>query len=187
MKFTTKQLTTSAILLAICIISQYFKNISPYITSTIINTTLIIAVLTTGIASSIMISIILPITSFFIAGSPIMSAMPVMLLVVMGGNSLLVLNIYFFYYKFSFKGHFVTGLLLGSIIKSVFMGIMSIYIVFPIFGHLLASKLPSAQAFQKIFEFAKINFFSTQLITALLGSVLAYFIFIPLKSYIRRK
>ena len=46
MKITTKQITTTAVLLAICIVSQFFKNTSVYITGPIINACLIIAALT---------------------------------------------------------------------------------------------------------------------------------------------
>ena len=41
MKITTKQITTTAVLLAICIVSQFFKNTSVYITGPIINACLI--------------------------------------------------------------------------------------------------------------------------------------------------
>ena len=45
MKLTTKRLVQTAFLLAICIASQYFKNLSVYITGPIVNTTIIIATL----------------------------------------------------------------------------------------------------------------------------------------------
>ena len=50
MKITTKQITTTAVLLAICIVSQFFKNTSVYITGPIINACLIIAALGAGMA-----------------------------------------------------------------------------------------------------------------------------------------
>lgn len=49
MKITTKQITTTAVLLAICIVSQFFKNTSVYITGPVINACLILAVLSVGI------------------------------------------------------------------------------------------------------------------------------------------
>ena len=78
MKITTKQITTTAVLLAICIVSQFFKNTSVYITGPIINACLIIAALGAGMACGIILSVITPVTSFLITGSPIMSAIPAM-------------------------------------------------------------------------------------------------------------
>lgn len=71
MKITTKQITTTAVLLAICIVSQFFKNTSVYITGPVINACLILAVLSVGIPCGIILSVITPVTSFFINGSPI--------------------------------------------------------------------------------------------------------------------
>ena len=44
MKITTKQITTTAILLARCIASQFLRNVSVYMTGPIINACLILAV-----------------------------------------------------------------------------------------------------------------------------------------------
>lgn len=76
MKITTKQITTTAVLLAICIVSQFFKNTSVYITGPVINACLILAVLSVGIPCGIILSVITPVTSFFITGSPIIGAIP---------------------------------------------------------------------------------------------------------------
>ena len=89
MKLSTKQLVQTALLLAICIASQYFKNVSVYITGPIVNTTIIIAVLAVGLWSGLLISIIAPITAFFFTGSPIMAAIPLMFPDVMAGNAVL--------------------------------------------------------------------------------------------------
>ena len=45
MKIKTKQITVTAIMLAICLVSQFFKNLSVYITGPIINAALILTVL----------------------------------------------------------------------------------------------------------------------------------------------
>ena len=42
MKLKTRQITVTAILLAICIVSQFFKNLNVYITGPIINAALIL-------------------------------------------------------------------------------------------------------------------------------------------------
>ena len=78
MKLKTRQITVTAILLAICIVSQFFKNVSVYLTGPIINAALILTTVYAGLACGIILSIITPITSFFITGSPIMAAIPAM-------------------------------------------------------------------------------------------------------------
>ena len=50
MKMKTRQITVSAIMLAICIASQFFKNLSVYITGPVINAALILTVLYAGLA-----------------------------------------------------------------------------------------------------------------------------------------
>ncbi len=65
MKIKTKQITVTAIMLAICLVSQFFKNLSVYITGPIINAALILTVLYAGMACGIILSIITPVTSFF--------------------------------------------------------------------------------------------------------------------------
>ena len=93
MKITTKHLVQTALLLAICIASQYFKNLSVYITGPIVNATIIIAVLSVGLFSGLLLSIIAPITAFFFTGSPIMAAIPLMFPAVMAGNAILAVSI----------------------------------------------------------------------------------------------
>ena len=78
MKLKTRQITVTAILLAICIVSQFFKNVSVYLTGPIINAALILTTVYAGLACGIILSVITPITSFFITGSPIMAAIPAM-------------------------------------------------------------------------------------------------------------
>ena len=90
MKLKTRQITVTAILLAICIGSQFFKNLSVYLTGPIINAALILAVIYAGPACGIILGIITPITSFFITGSPVMAAIPAMFPCIMIGNSSLV-------------------------------------------------------------------------------------------------
>lgn len=90
MKIKTKQITVTAIMLAICLVSQFFKNLSVYITGPIINAALILTVLYAGMACGIILSIITPVTSFFITGSPVMAAIPAMFPCIIIGNIILV-------------------------------------------------------------------------------------------------
>lgn len=185
MKISTKQLAQTALLLAICIISQYFKNLSVYITGPIVNTTIIIATLAVGLWSGILISIIAPITAFFFTGSPIMSAIPLMFPVIMLGNIILIATIWYFREKKSFKWKLPAGMIAGSVLKAIFMGVMVVFVLFPLFGDNIAARLPKPEALPKVLATAKITFSVTQLITALLGSLLAYLIWLPLKKYLK--
>ena len=185
MKITTKQLVQTALLLAICIASQYFKNLSVYITGPIVNLTIILAVLSVGLWSGLLLSIIVPVTAFFFTGSPIMSAIPLMFPAVMAGNAVLAVTVWYFQKKTSFKWRLPAGLIAGSVLKAVFMGIVIVLIILPIFGDNIASKLPKPEALPMVLATAKVTFSVTQLTTALIGSVLAYLIWMPLKKYLK--
>ena len=185
MKITTKQLVQTALLLAICIASQYFKNLSVYITGPIVNLTIILAVLSVGLWSGLLLSIIAPVTAFFFTGSPIMAAIPLMFPAVMAGNAVLAVTVWYFQKKTSFKWRLPAGLIAGSVLKAVFMGIVILLIILPIFGDNIASKLPKPEALPMVLATAKVTFSVTQLTTALIGSVLAYLIWMPLKKYLK--
>lgn len=185
MKITTKQLVQTALLLAICIASQYFKNLSVYITGPIVNLTIILAVLSVGLWSGLLLSIIAPVTAFFFTGSPIMAAIPLMFPAVMAGNAVLAVTVWYFQKKTSFKWRLPAGLIAGSVLKAVFMGIVIVLIILPIFGDNIASKLPKPEALPMVLATAKVTFSVTQLTTALIGSVLAYLIWMPLKKYLK--
>lgn len=110
MKITTKQITTTAVLLAICIVSQFFKNTSVYITGPVINACLILAVLSVGIPCGIILSVITPVTSFFITGSPIIGAIPAIMPCIMAGNALLVLGVGLVTKKCKGNGGLIAGM-----------------------------------------------------------------------------
>ena len=185
MKITTKQIVQTAFLLAICIASQYFKNLSVYITGPIVNLTIILAVLAVGLWSGLVLSIIAPITAFFFTGSPIMAAIPLMFPAVMAGNAVLAVSVWYFQEKTSFKWRLPAGLIAGSVLKAIFMGVVIVLIILPIFGDNIASKLPKPEALPTVLAAAKVTFSITQLITALIGSALAYVIWMPLKKYLK--
>lgn len=192
MKLTTKGLVQTALLLAICIASQFFKNLSVYLTGPIVNTTIILAVLAVGLWSGLLISMIAPVTAFFISGSPIMAAIPLMFPSVMGGNIILAVCVWFFYSqkRNAAKGQssqkLIAGLAFGSLLKAAFMGVVIVLILLPSFGDNIATRLPKPEALPGVLATARITFSVTQLITALIGSVLAYLIWIPLKKYLEK-
>ena len=175
-KFNTKALVQAAVLLAICIVSQFFKNMSVYITGPIINTCLIICVLTAGLGWAVVLSIVTPITSYLITGSPIMSAIPVIIPAVMLGNIIMAAAIGFVRKKTSKNFSLLISMAAGSILKALFMGTVIALFLIPAF--LPEKMLPKMTVFQTTFSV-------TQLITALIGSALAYIIWLPLKKVLK--
>ena len=173
MKITAKQITTTAILLAICIVSQFFKNLSVYITGPIINACLILAVLSVGMVCAIILAVITPVTAFFISGSPIMAAIPAIIPCVMIGNVILVLGVGLIMKKVKGNGGLIAGMAAGSVLKALFMGVVISLILIP-------NLIPEAMA-PKMGVF-QMTFSLTQLITAVIGSVYAFIIWIPLKK-----
>ena len=68
--FGTRELVTAAVLLAICLVAQLFKNTSVFITGPVINACLILCILLCGWVPSIILCILTPITYAFITGAP---------------------------------------------------------------------------------------------------------------------
>lgn len=177
MKITTKQITTTAVLLAICIVSQFFKNASVYITGPIINACLMIAVLSVGTGCGMILAVITPISAFLISGSPIMSAIPAIIPCVMIGNAILVAGTSLFTKKMNGNAGIVAGMAAGVLAKALFMGIVISYILIP---HMIPAAMEAKMAvFQGMFSV-------TQLITGIIGSFYAFLIWIPLKKGIQK-
>ncbi|SHI13885.1 Protein of unknown function [Butyrivibrio fibrisolvens DSM 3071] len=180
MKITTKQIAVTGILLAICIVSQFFKNLSVFITGPIINACLIIAVLTAGLACGIILSIITPITAFIITGSPVMSAVPAMIPMVMLGNAILVVFVWLLYKKINNSINkdirLCMGMIVGSVVKAAVMGLTISLWLLPTF-------LPQPMQ-EKMLPALQAQFSTVQLITALIGSALAFAIWLPLRKYL---
>ena len=65
------------------------------------------------------------------------------------------------------------------------MGVVIVLIILPVFGNNIAAKLPNPDALPKALATAKVTFSITQLTTALIGSALAYVIWLPLKKYLK--
>lgn len=176
MKLTTKQIAMTAALLAICIVSQFLKNTSVFITGPVINACIILAGLSTGLFCGIILSVITPITSYMISGSPVMSAIPAIIPCIMIGNSLLVACVCLLKSRIKGSLGLPLSMLAGCIVKALFMGIVISLILIPM---LLPEKMqPKMSTFQTTFSIV-------QLITAIIGSVYAYIIWIPLKKQVQ--
>ena len=165
MKITTKKIAMTAVLLALAIASQFLKNLSVYVTGSIINLILIIAVLYVGVGCASIIAIVTPITSFLITGSPIMAAMPLVMPAVMLGNEVLVLVV-----GLLKKMPLAVKVVLAAVVKAAVMGVLISLIIIPVFG-------PDSGLPEKALAAAKLTFSLTQLIAALIGGILACIIF----------
>ncbi len=175
MKITAKQITSTAALLALCIISQFFKSSSTFITGPIINACLILAVLSSGLAAGMILAIITPITSFMITGSPIMSAIPAIIPFIMLGNAILACFTYLLYKKIKHKAGLYLGMLTGVIVKAIFMGITISLVLIP-------NLLPAASKMAAQIQTFQYTFSVFQLITGVIGAIYASIIWIPLKK-----
>ncbi len=180
MKITTKQLVQTALLLALCIVSQFFKGggmlFTIFVTGAIINACIIIAGLSCGLLCAVILSVITPITAFFIAPSPVTSAIPMILPCIMIGNALLAVCVMFILKKMQSPFGLPVGMFVGSIIKATFMGISISMFLIPCF--LPQKLLPKMTTFQ-------ISFSLVQLAAAAMGCIYAYIIWIALKKHLK--
>lgn len=172
MKINAKQITITAVLLAICIISQFFKNTSIFITGPVINACLILAGLSVGMTCGIILSIITPITSFFLSQT-IINVIPAILPCIIIANMILVVLTCLIKDKMSGNAALPTGMIVASISKALFMGIVISLILVP-------NLLPEAKSGNM--HLIQMTFSVFQLVTALIGCVYAYIIWIPLKK-----
>lgn len=179
MKLKTKQVVLTGIFLGICIASQFLKNTSVYVTGSIINLVLLLTTGYCGVVCGIIISIITPVTSFIITGSPLISMVPAIMPAIMAGNIIYVLAFYFIkriaYDRY--KGAktelrrmaaTLGGGAVGAVLKAGFMGVVIVKIILPLLGHNVPEKLMTV---------AKVQFSLVQLITAGIGCALATIIF----------
>lgn len=185
-KFGTRQIATTAVLLAICIVSQVFKNLSIFITGPIVNTCIVLAVLMVNLPCGIILSIITPITAYMIAMSPVMMAVPAIIIFIMLGNIVLAVTVEFLFKKsFMGSGNNVFRIsnmaraILCSLAKGVFMGATISMWLLPAFipeQSPLRNKLPVFQKTFSVFQF----------LTACIGFVYVFIVYTVLKRVVER-
>lgn len=178
MSKNVKLLTRTAVLLALCIASQFLKNTSVYITGSVVNAILVIAALGCGFVSGAVISVIAPVTSWLITGSPIITAMPVVMVCIMGGNLILVAAAALARDR---KAPWLlpAALTAGCLVKAAFMWGTIVQAVLPLLGP--GSGLP-----EKALLAARTTFSLTQLLTGLIGSALAWCVWMVAGKQLRR-
>lgn len=162
-RISTKQITTTALLLALCIVFQSMKGLSIYLTGSAVNCILVIATLFCGVFSGTCIAVLTPVVAYFIGATPIMNMIPLMMVVIMIGNELLVLGVWLLH-----KKRLEVGMLLGCVLKALFLWLAVWFAVLPIFG----KNLPEPMVMT-----VKTTFSITQFIAACIGSVIAWVIY----------
>ena len=174
---SNKQIAIGGVLLAIMIISQFFKNLSVYITGPIVNVVLVIVTLTLGLVMGIIFSIIAPITAFMITGSPVVAAAPFLMIPAIAvGNIIMCVAVYVFYKNIKNKLIALpVGLVVGSVLKALFMGAVISNFILPQF----CTSLP-----EKAIGIAQKTFSVTQLFTALIASAVVMLIWIPAGKFL---
>lgn len=177
----TKKIAITAILLAICIISQFFKNLSVYITGPIINLCLVLAALTAGLLWGTILAVVTPVTAFFIAASPVMMAVPTIIPFIMLGNEVLVLGTYFFL-RPALKNNqgainfsSILAAILTAAAKGLVMGLTIALWLLPTF-------IPEASPLREKMPIFQSTFSIVQFTTAIIGFVYFFILWTPLKK-----
>ena len=180
----TKQIATTAILLAICIASQFLKNLSVYITGPIVNLCLILAVMTAGLMWGLILAVITPLTAFIIAASPVMTAVPGIIPLIMLGNAVLVVGVNFLFKPAVEKSNTIFGVrqiimaVLSCLAKGCIMGLIIALWLLPTF-------IPEASPLRNKMPVFQTMFSITQFVTALIGFVYFYIVWKPIKNILK--
>ena len=183
--FGSKQIAYTAVLLAICIVSQIFKNLSVFITGPIINACIVIAVLTSGLAWGIILSVITPVTAYFIAASPVMMAVPGIIPLIMAGNAVLAIATNFLLKKDIKNGKGLRDIksyvktVICAACKGLFMGLTISLWLLPTF-------IPAESPLMKKLPVFQTTFSVTQFVTACIGFVYAFIIWAVLSKRLGR-
>lgn len=163
---SVKKIATLGMLLAIMLVFQILKGISPYITGPIVNLVLIVTTYYFGVTSGILFSIIAPVTSFLISPSPILTKLPIegaatTIAFIALGNIVLCIFIHLLRNK-----NITLNLFVASTFKALFMGVTISLIILPYFTK--GSALP-----ENVINTAKFSFSIMQLITAYIASFIS--------------
>ena len=168
MKMKTRTITVTAVMIALCIIVQFFKTpsfmYSIYVTGGLINAILIIDTLYCGLISGIIVAFITPITAFIVTGAPVIAAVPMILPCIMIGNTAIVLFAWFVRCKKLELNILPISLVAGSFAKWGVMTLLIVKWVLPTFGKNLGTAA---------YHTAAVTYSTTQLIAALVGTALA--------------
>ena len=178
MKMKTRTITVTAIMVALCVVVQLFKNPGTIpVTGGLINMIIIIDTLYCGLVSGIIISIAAPVTSFIITQSPMIAAVPMILPFIMVGNVVIVLFAWAVRCKKLELNLLPLSLVAGSCAKWGVMTLSIVQWVLPVFGTDLSPKMKPVAA---------TTYSTTQLYAALAGTALTCIIWPIIKLGVKR-
>ena len=176
------KITITAMLLAVCMVSQVFKNLSVYITGPVVNLCLVLCMMTAGLKYALLLSIVTPVTAYFIAASPVMNAVPGIIPLIMAGNAVLVV-VAFFFVKPTLKKNtvknnvmYVITSVIAAAAKGAFMGLTISLWLLPTF-------IPEASPLRKKLSIFQEMFSLTQFFTALIGFAYLYIVWQAVKKF----
>ncbi len=184
MKSRTRRITITAVMLALSIVVIEFVklplSVAGYgvsISGALINLILIVDTLYCGLLSGMLLSIIIPVFSFILTASPIISAVPVVLPCIMLGNAVYVIFAWFVRGRKYELNLMPLSLVVGSFVKA---GVMALLI-----SNWALVYFASGLSEQTI-NVAKTTYSVEQLIAGILGTFLACVIWpivrIPLRK-----
>ena len=189
-KFGTKEIAITAMLLAICIVSQFFKDLSIFITGPIINACIVIAVLAVNLPCGLVLSAITPVTAFFITTTGPTHILPVMMVFIALGNMILAAGTQLLlkngFLKKGGKACLDWKLwvfsVISSLAKGAFMGATISWWLLPTF---LPKVVPAESPMLKKLPVLQTTFSLYQFITAVIGFVLVFAIWPALVKVVK--
>ncbi|MBO7515857.1 MAG: ECF transporter S component [Lachnospiraceae bacterium] len=176
------KLTITAMLLAVCMVSQVFKNLSVYITGPVVNTCLVLCMLTAGLKYALLLALITPVTAYFISAAPVMTAVPGIVPLIMAGNVVLVV-VAFFFVRPTLKKNTVKNSVFYGITSVIAAGAKGAFMGLTISLWLLPTFLPEASPLRKKLGVFQTMFSLTQFVTALIGFVYLFVVWQAVKKF----
>ena len=176
------KITITAMLLAVCMVSQVFKNLSVYITGPVVNLCLVLCMMTAGLKYALLLSIVTPVTAYFIAASPVMNAVPGIIPLIMAGNAVLVV-VAFFFVKPTLKKNTVKNNVMYVITSGIASAAKGAFMGLTISLWLLPTFIPEASPLRKKLSIFQEMFSLTQFFTALIGFAYLYIVWQAVKKF----
>lgn len=182
-------ITRTALLIAIVVVAQFLGSyipgsqiligpikLSQLITGSLVNLTLVVAAAFTGLGSGITVGIVSSVLATLIG---VNLPLPQMIPVVAIGNAIIVAVAWAFFRMADKKGNSsllkVIGIVVAAAAKTAFLWVAVVAIVIPVFQ-------PAA----KIASLISLNFTWPQMITGVIGGLIALSVVPPLKKAIRK-
>ena len=96
MKINVRLIVQTVLLLVLCIAVQFLRSSSVYLTESVVSIVLVLSVMTGGFLSAAVVAVVVPLTSWWITGSAVISAHPLIVLCLIGANLIQVELVWLF-------------------------------------------------------------------------------------------